>query len=119
MRNRLADLRLYVERVTGIEPAWPAWKTWESKQHLCWSAQCQAEGVPSECLSAIYGGPRRGGGGRGRGAAAVTVLRRDVQVRRATALHRRGRRHGLTPLRPRWPGERVPVVLPVRDGSPG
>ncbi len=22
----VSDLRLYVERVTGIEPAWPAWK---------------------------------------------------------------------------------------------
>ncbi len=26
MPNRPSDLRLHVERVTGIEPAWPAWK---------------------------------------------------------------------------------------------
>ena len=50
--DRAADLRLYMERVTGIEPAWPAWKAWASKRHLRWSAPCQPDAVPSTCLRA-------------------------------------------------------------------
>src|SRR3954453_17598822 len=40
-----------MERVTGIEPAWPAWKAWDSKRHLNWSAPSQTDAVPFECLN--------------------------------------------------------------------
>ena len=43
-----------MERVTGIEPAWPAWKAWDSKRHTGWSAAGQPDVVPSACLSATY-----------------------------------------------------------------
>jgi hypothetical protein len=41
-----------VERVTGIEPAWPAWKGGFFEQCFPWSALNQVEAVPSDCLSA-------------------------------------------------------------------
>jgi hypothetical protein len=56
LRRRAYELVSYVERVTGIEPAWPAWKAWDSKRHLGWSASSQADAVPFVCLSAVYGG---------------------------------------------------------------
>jgi hypothetical protein len=49
-----------VERVTGIEPAWPAWKAWVSKRHLCWSPPCQADVVRSACLNATHAGRKSG-----------------------------------------------------------
>ena len=39
-----------MERVTGIEPAWPAWKALALDALLCWSAGYRPRVVPSACL---------------------------------------------------------------------
>jgi hypothetical protein len=44
-----------VERVTGIEPAWPAWKGGFFELRFPWSVPNQVEAVPSDCLSAAHG----------------------------------------------------------------
>jgi hypothetical protein len=41
-----------LERVTGIEPAWPAWKGAFFEESFSFSAPNQVEVVPSDCLSA-------------------------------------------------------------------
>ena len=40
-----------MERVTGIEPAWPAWKARSSRRRPGWSVARPAAFVPSTCLS--------------------------------------------------------------------
>ncbi len=52
VRLTSSDLRKRVERMTGIEPAWPARKARDSKRHIGWSQPDQADAVPSVCLSA-------------------------------------------------------------------
>ena len=42
-----------MERVTGIEPAWPAWKAWDCRCHLRWSCSSRAGVVPLACLDAV------------------------------------------------------------------
>lgn len=39
-----------MERVTGIEPAWPAWKAGVPSVRLCWSGASAPFAVPSACL---------------------------------------------------------------------
>jgi hypothetical protein len=46
----LVELRSYVERVTGIEPAWPAWKAGVPKVPIRWSQGSWPYAVPSVCL---------------------------------------------------------------------
>ncbi len=53
MPNSSSDLRIYVERVTGIEPAWPAWKGGFFKRCLRCSAASPTEVVSFDCLSAV------------------------------------------------------------------
>ena len=52
------DLRLCVERVTGIEPAWPAWKARFPSVSFGWSQPFLPLTVPSACLCRRRG-PRR------------------------------------------------------------
>jgi hypothetical protein len=53
-------LRFCVERVTGIEPAWPAWKAREPEPHLGRSAWSQAYVVPFVCLKSVPWWPDEG-----------------------------------------------------------
>jgi len=39
-----------VERVTGIEPAWPAWKAGDSAWCPCWPGAQPTALVPFSCL---------------------------------------------------------------------
>src|SRR4051794_11158409 len=91
--NRLVDLRLCVERVTGIEPAWPAWKAWDSKRHLGCSGPGQADVVPSVCLSATHGGRKSGASSS---LAPPPVESRGLRMQ----------------LRPRQGGARGPATVP-------
>jgi hypothetical protein len=71
-----------VERVTGIEPAQSAWKAWDSELHAGWSGLHQTDAVPSACLSAMYGGTRRGlcPSRPGGGSVAASAERRQRHV---------------------------------------
>jgi hypothetical protein len=77
----------HVERVTGIEPAWPAWKAGDSQRHRRWSAPSQVDAVPSTCLSEqghrkerlfAFG---RSVAGRGLRSAALSPPRRPREAR--------------------------------------
>jgi hypothetical protein len=47
----VVDLRKRLERVTGIEPAWPAWKAMAPHVSLRWSEAILPYAVPLVCLS--------------------------------------------------------------------
>src|SRR5829696_6700605 len=97
--NRSSDLRLYVERVTGIEPAWPAWKA--GALPLSYTRETvrepQADHLPGpRSGSRVTPRPSRPSQGGGRRPRSVSVLRRgplDViaapRDRRVPTLQRR------------------------------
>jgi hypothetical protein len=61
MPNRPSDLRFRMERVTGIEPAWPAWKAGTPQAYSACSESCCPRVVPSTCLSGSPAAASTGG----------------------------------------------------------
>jgi hypothetical protein len=102
-----------MERVTGIEPAWPAWQAWDLEHRRGWSTRGREDAVPSACLTHLRGG--RESGSRCRLPVASRVPR-FADATRAPPDGGRDRRSS-APFQPRA-GRASPGRPPGRDGSP-